>query len=51
MEAFLLVIERNGPTMFRRIGFMRALNRHVVREFNPDHKETHWGKRNPKRDQ
>jgi hypothetical protein len=29
----------------RAIGGMRALNRHVVREFNSDRKETHWGKR------
>jgi hypothetical protein len=41
MEALLLVVERNGPTMFARIGVMRALNRHAVREFNPDRKETH----------
>jgi hypothetical protein len=25
----------------RRIGVMRALNRHVVRELNPDQKDTH----------
>jgi hypothetical protein len=25
-EALLLVAERNGPTMFARIGMMRALN-------------------------
>jgi len=30
--------------MMARIGVMRALNRHVVREFNPDRKDTHWGK-------
>jgi hypothetical protein len=36
--------------MFARIGLMRALNRHVVREFNPDRKDTHWGKRKLKRD-
>jgi hypothetical protein len=29
---------------------MKALNRHVVRVFNPDRKETHWGKRKLKRD-
>jgi hypothetical protein len=29
---------------------MRALNRRVVREFNSDRKETHWGKRKLKRD-
>jgi len=28
-----------------RVGMLRALNRHVVREFNPDRKETRWGKR------
>jgi hypothetical protein len=32
-----------GPTMFGRIGVMRALHRHDVREFT-DRKETHWGK-------
>jgi hypothetical protein len=35
MEALLLVAELGGPTMFARIGVMRALNRHHVREFNP----------------
>jgi hypothetical protein len=50
VEALLLVVEHNGPTMMARIGFMRALNRHVVREFNPDRKDTHWGKRKLKRD-
>jgi hypothetical protein len=37
--------------MMARIGVMKALNRHVVREFNPDAKEHHWGKRKLKRDQ
>jgi hypothetical protein len=27
MEALLLVVERGGPTMFARIGIMRAMNR------------------------
>jgi hypothetical protein len=49
MEA-LLIVARGGPTMFARIGVMRALNRHVAREFNPDRKDTHWGKRKLKRD-
>jgi putative transposase len=35
MEALLLVAESGGPTMFARIGVMRALNRHVEREFKP----------------
>ena len=34
-EALLLVVERGGPTMFARIGIMRALNRDHVPEFNP----------------
>jgi hypothetical protein len=51
MEALILVAELGGPTMFARIGVMRALNRHVERVFNPDRKDTHWGKRKLKRDQ
>jgi hypothetical protein len=50
VEALLLVVEGNGPTMMARIGIMRALNRGVVREFNPDRKDTHWGKRKLARD-
>jgi hypothetical protein len=45
MEAPLPVAESGGPTMFARIGVMRALNRHVERKFNPDRKEKHWGRR------
>src|SRR5260370_28165422 len=52
VEVLILVAESNGgPTMMARIGVMRALNRHVVREFNPDRKDKHWGKRKLKRDQ
>jgi hypothetical protein len=51
MEALILVATRGGPTMLARIGVMTALNRHVVREFNPDRKDTHWGKRRLKRDE
>ena len=50
MEALLLVAEHDGPTMFARIGVMRALNRHVERVFNRARKETHWGKRKLARD-
>ena len=50
MEALMLVW-RSGPTMLARIGVMKALNRHVERVFNPDRKDTHWGKRKLKRDQ
>ena len=45
MQALLLVAEYNGPTMFARIGVMRALNRHVQRAFDPSRKEKHWGRR------
>jgi hypothetical protein len=51
MEALILVAMRGGPTMLARIGVMKALNRHVERVFNPDRKETHWGKRKLKRDE
>jgi hypothetical protein len=51
MQALLLVAEQNGPTMFARIGVMRALHRHVDRVFRTDRKETHWGKRKLKRDE
>ncbi len=37
--------------MHARIGVLRALNGHVERVFNPDHKDTHWGKRKLRRDQ
>jgi hypothetical protein len=50
MEALILVATSGGPTMFARIGVMRALNLHVEREFNPDRKDHHWGKRNLARD-
>ena len=43
MEALILVAELGGPTMFARIGVMRALNRHVERVFNPDRKDHQWG--------
>jgi len=45
MEALMLVATSGGPTMFARIGVMRALNRHVERVFNPDRKDHHWGRR------
>ena len=35
MQALLLVAEHDGPTMFARIGVMRALNRHAERVFDP----------------
>src|ERR1700731_2442476 len=36
VEALLLVVNQNGPTMFARIGVISALNRHVERVFHPD---------------
>jgi hypothetical protein len=45
MEALILVATLGGPTMFARIGIVRALNRGYVREFNPSRKDHHWGKR------
>ncbi|WP_445216142.1 hypothetical protein ACKWRH_27995 [Bradyrhizobium sp. Pa8] len=51
MQALILVAEGCSPTMFARIGIMRALNRHYVPELNPKGKEPHWGRRKLKRDQ
>lgn len=50
MQALSVLAEHDAPTMFARIGVMRALNRHVEREFNPSRKETHWGRRKLARD-
>jgi hypothetical protein len=50
MEAPILVATLGGPTMFARIGVMKALNRHVERLFNPDRKQANWGKRRLLRD-
>jgi hypothetical protein len=50
-ELITSAAERGGPIEFARIATLRAINRNVVREFNPDRKETHWGKRKLKRDQ
>jgi hypothetical protein len=50
VEALLLVVELNGPTMMARIGILRALNRHVQREFNSPRKDTHWKPRKLARD-
>lgn len=51
MEALILVAEGGGPTLFARIGIMRALNRHYIPPLNPKGKEPHWGRRKLKRDQ
>lgn len=49
-EVLLMAAEDRGPLMYARIGMLRALNRHVEREFNPGRKDTHWGKRKLARD-
>jgi hypothetical protein len=51
MESLILVATLGGPTMFARIGVMRAFNRGHVREFDSTRKDTHWGKRKLQRDQ
>jgi hypothetical protein len=50
MESLILVATLGGPTMFARIGVMRALNREVERVFNADRKDPHWGRRKLARD-
>ncbi|KJC62478.1 hypothetical protein UP10_03995 [Bradyrhizobium sp. LTSPM299] len=41
ISELMLAVELNRPTMLARIGFMQALNRYKVREFNPDRKDHH----------
>jgi hypothetical protein len=50
VEALLLVVELNGPTMMAHIGVMRPFNRNVEREFDSSRKDEHRGKRKLKRD-
>jgi hypothetical protein len=50
MAALLLVAEHDGPTMFARIGVMRAFNRHIQRVFDASRKDKHWGRRKLARD-
>jgi hypothetical protein len=46
------VAEREIAWMFlARIATLRSIHRNEVRVFNPDRKDTHWGKRKLKRDQ
>jgi hypothetical protein len=47
----LMLEERGGPTMFARIGVVRALIRHQFPEFKPKGKERYWARRKLKRDQ
>jgi len=41
----------NAWMFFARVGVMRALKRHDIRQFNPDRKDHHWDKRKLKRDE
>jgi hypothetical protein len=50
MESLILVAELGGPTMFARIGVMRALNCGHVRTFDSTWKDPHWGRRKLARD-
>jgi hypothetical protein len=36
--------EHGGPMIFARMGMLQAIHRHQKRVFNPDRKDTHWGK-------
>jgi hypothetical protein len=49
-ELITSAAERGGPIEFARIATLRAVNRHAVREFNPDRKDPQWGRRKLKRD-
>jgi hypothetical protein len=50
IEALMLMVELGDPTMFARIGVMKALNRGHVREFNPSRKEPTGDRRKLARD-
>jgi hypothetical protein len=50
-EILIKAAEGRDFLMHARIGVMRALHRNVERVFNPDRKDTHWGKRKLKRDE
>jgi hypothetical protein len=50
-EILIRAAEGRDFLMHARIGVMRALHRNVERMFNPDRKETYWGKRKLKKDQ
>jgi hypothetical protein len=45
----MLVADLGGPTVFARIGVVRALNRHVERVFDRDRKDLRWRRRKLKR--
>jgi hypothetical protein len=49
-EMLTAAAEHGGPVEFARIATIQALNRHAQRVFNPDRKETKWGRRKLARD-
>ena len=49
-EQLMLAAEHDGPVEFAHMATLQALNRHAKRQFNPDRKDTHWGKRKLARD-
>ncbi|SHG53583.1 hypothetical protein [Bradyrhizobium erythrophlei] len=49
-RAALMIMADRGPLMHAHVGMLRALNRHVEREFNPDRKDHRRGKRKLARD-
>ena len=51
-EMLTYAAERELAWMFlARMATLQAIHRHAVRQFNPDAKDHHWGKRKLKRDQ
>ena len=50
-ECLTLAAEHGGPIEFARIAALQALNRHEVRQFNPERKDPHWGRRKIKREE
>jgi hypothetical protein len=50
VEALIMAAEGRGPLLHARVGMLRAMNHGVERVFNPDRKDTHWGKRKLARD-
>jgi hypothetical protein len=51
IEALMMAAQDRGPLLHARVGMLRALNHGVERVFNPDRKDTQWGRRKLKRDQ
>jgi hypothetical protein len=50
-EILIKTAEGRDFLMHARIGILRALHRKETPVFNPDRKDTHWGKRKLKRDE